>query len=59
MGAEDFAWYLLEKPGAMFSLGVHKPGTDFAPLHNEKFCPDEDALTIAPEIFTQFVLENM
>lgn len=59
MGAEDFAWYLLEKPGAMFSLGVHKPGTDFAPLHNEKFCPDEDALTIAPEIFSQFVLENM
>ena len=59
MGAEDFAWYLLEKPGAMFSLGVHKPGTPIAPLHNEKFNPDEDALTIAPEIFTQFVLENM
>ena len=59
MGAEDFAWYLQEKPGAMFSLGVHKPGADFVPLHNERFCPDEDALTIAPEIFTQFVLENM
>ncbi len=59
MGAEDFACYLLEKPGAIFSLGVHKPGTPVVPLHNEKFCPDEDALTIAPEIFTQFVLENM
>lgn len=59
MGAEDFAWYLQEKPGAMFSLGVHKPGTDIVPLHNEKFSPDEDALTIAPEIFTQFILENM
>ncbi|MBR5601166.1 MAG: M20/M25/M40 family metallo-hydrolase, partial [Clostridia bacterium] len=59
MGAEDFAWYLQEKPGAIFSLGVRKPGTDIAPLHNEKFSTDEDALTIAPEIFTQFVLENM
>ena len=59
MGAEDFAWYLQEKPGAIFSLGVHKPGTNIVPLHNEKFSPDEDALTIAPEIFTQFVLENM
>lgn len=59
MGAEDFAWYLLEKPGAIISLGVHKPGTDVVPLHNEKFIPDEDALTIAPEIFTQFILENM
>lgn len=59
MGAEDFAWYLQEKKGAMFSLGVHKPGTPIIPLHNEKFCPDEDALTVAPEIFTQFVLENM
>jgi len=59
MGAEDFAWYLQEKPGAMFSLGVHKPGTPVVPLHNEKFTADEDALTIAPEIFVQFVLENM
>ncbi len=59
MGAEDFAWYLQEKKGAMFSLGVHKPGTPIIPLHNEKFCPDEDALTVAPEIFTQFILENM
>ncbi len=59
MGAEDFAWYLQEKPGAIFSLGVRKPGTETVSLHNEKFCPDEDALTIAPEIFTQFVLENM
>lgn len=59
MGAEDFAWYLQEKPGAMFSLGVHKPGTPIVPLHNEKFTPDEDALSIAPEIFTTFVLENM
>ncbi len=50
MGAEDFAWYLQEKKGAMFSLGVHKPGTPIIPLHNEKFCPDEDALTVAPEI---------
>lgn len=59
MGAEDFAWYLQEKPGAIFSLGVRKPGTETVPLHNEKFIPDEEALTIAPEIFTQFVLENM
>ena len=59
MGAEDFAWYLQEKPGAFISLGVHKPGTEIVPLHNGKFVPDEDALTIAPEIFTQFVLENM
>jgi len=61
MGAEDFAYYSLYKPAAMFTLGCN-PNADnspAAPLHNGKMMVDENSLDIAPAIFVQFVLDNM
>ncbi len=59
MGAEDFAFYLQHKPGAIFQIGAHKEGTEPYPLHNGKFNPDENALCVPPQIFVQYVLDHM
>lgn len=59
MGAEDFAYYLQHKPGAMFHIGVAPDMENIVPLHNDKMIVDEDALDIAPRIFVQFVLDQM
>ena len=59
MGAEDFAYYLEEKPGCLFNLGITEPGTEYIPLHNEKLIIDEDALEITPKVFVQYILNQM
>jgi len=59
MGAEDFAYYTLCKPSAMFCLGAMPADGKFAPLHNGKMTVNEDVLDIAPNVFIQFVLDNM
>lgn len=41
MGAEDFAYYILDYPGAMFRLGM---GEDSPPLHNSAFDFNDKAL---------------
>jgi amidohydrolase len=41
MGAEDFAFYLQDFPGAMFRLGL---GEDSPPLHNPQFDFNDEAL---------------
>ena len=41
MGAEDFAYYLTEHPGAMFYLGM---GEDSPPLHSPQFDFNDEAL---------------
>ena len=58
MGAEDFSHYTYCKPGAMFNLGV-MPEEGFAPLHNGKMTVNEDVLDVAPNLFIQFVLDQM
>lgn len=59
MGAEDFSRYQLCKPGAIFFLGA-TPGPDATfPLHNCRMTINEDALTVAPKIFVQYVLDRM
>ncbi len=40
MGAEDFAYFLMKAPGAMFRLGMGET----APLHNARFDFSDDAL---------------
>lgn len=59
MGAEDFAYYLQHKPGAMFHIGVAPDMENIVPLHNDKMVVDEEALDIAPRIFVQFILDQM
>lgn len=59
MGAEDFAYYTLYKPSAMFGLGAMPADGNFAPLHNGKMNINEDVLDITPKVFIQFILDNM
>lgn len=58
MGAEDFAYYLQHKPGCLFSLGVQGSQPN-APLHNGKMVVCDDALTVGPSIFIQYILDQM
>jgi len=59
MGAEDFSHYTYYKPGAMFNLGVMPADGNFVPLHNGKMMVNEDVLDVAPNLFVQFVLDQM
>ena len=59
MGAEDFAYYTLKKPGAQFGIGICPEDGNFAPLHNGNFILNEDGLTTAPAIWVQIVLDQM
>jgi len=50
MGAEDFAWYLEQVPGAIFRLGTNgRAGTDYE-LHHPKFDIDETALAVGVKV---------
>ena len=59
MGAEDFAYYTLQKPAAMFNLGVKPYDGVTAALHNGKMMVNEDALDVTPKLFVQYVLDRM
>lgn len=59
MGAEDFSYYMLFKPGAMFNLGVAPKDKPIVSLHNGKLIVDEDALVVAPKVFIQYILDQM
>ena len=59
MGAEDFAYYTLKKPGAQFGIGICPEDGKFAPLHNGNFILNEDGLITAPAIWVQIVLDQM
>ena len=51
MGGEDFAYYLQEKPGAFYFLGVgnEKKGI-ISPQHSPTYNIDEDAMKYGTEI---------
>ena len=52
LGGEDFAYYVLEKPGAYFTVGMADPERPVtsSPHHNCKFQLDERGLRIALEL---------
>ncbi|MFE7353490.1 amidohydrolase [Streptomyces sp. NPDC057543] len=57
LGGEDFSWYLEHVPGAMARLGVRTPGdTARLDLHRGDFDADEEAITVAVELFTASAL---
>lgn len=49
MGAEDFAYYMMEKPGAFFFTGAQKDDSLY-PHHHPKFDFDERAMPIAAKL---------
>lgn len=59
MGAEDFAYYLQQKPGCMFYPGIGTEGKPITPAHNSKLMINEESLVVAPKIFIQYILDNM
>lgn len=59
MGGEDFAYYMLKKPGAYFFTGANKEGNPY-PHHHPKFDIDERALPIAAKTLIEayFAYQN-
>jgi amidohydrolase len=55
LGAEDFAEFLNEIPGAMFRLGV-AGSNGCAPLHSSKFDPDERAIAVGIKVITESIV---
>lgn len=52
MGGEDFAYYLLEKPGCYLKLGVSNSSKGITVLpHNCRFTLDEDAMLVGMRVF--------
>lgn len=44
MGGEDFTYFLQRVPGALFRLGVARPGQPCPPLHSNRFDFNDEAL---------------
>ncbi len=59
LGGEDFAYYILHKPGAMFNTGILDEGMPYVPAHNGKLVVSENSLEAAPKVFVQYVLDQM
>ena len=55
MGAEDFSYYLLEKPGTYFRVGAQTSSENAYPHHHPKFDIDERALLNAEKAFVKIV----
>src|SRR5687768_3386 len=55
MGAEDFAMFLQQAPGAMFRLGLG----DTSPIHTPTFDFTDDALPIGVELFSRIAIEYL
>ena len=56
LGAEDFAEFLNETPGAMSRLGVSN-SNGCAPLHSSKFDPDERAIAVGIKLITESIVK--
>ncbi|MBI3760259.1 MAG: amidohydrolase [Chloroflexi bacterium] len=56
MGAEDFSFMTAAVPGAMFNLGVKKPGGEPRHVHAPNFDLDEDALPIGTAMLAETAL---
>lgn len=59
LASEDFANYLIKKPGVLFRLGTANLEKGIISLvHNNDFQLDEDALPIGTDVCVQFVLDH-
>lgn len=58
MGAEDFSYFLLERPGCFFFVGAALPGEQ-RPHHKSVFDFDEDAMLVGASILVQIVRDML
>lgn len=56
MTAEDFSFYLNEKPGAFAWIGTTAEGEEVWPLHNSRFSPNEGVLWRGSALLAELVL---
>ncbi len=56
LGAEDFAEFLKDIPGAMFRLGVAS-SNGCSPLHSSTFNPDERAIAVGIKVITESIVK--
>ncbi|MDN6639091.1 MAG: amidohydrolase [Yaniella sp.] len=59
MGGEDFAWMTQKIPGSMLRLGTRTPGGPTYDLHQGDYNPDERAIGVGAQIFTQAALRTL
>jgi amidohydrolase len=59
MGAEDFSFFLHEKPGVFFFVGAAKAGKEILPHHKSVFDFDEDAMLVSASIFLKIVADKL
>ena len=60
LSSEDFAQYLVKKPGVYIRLGTRNEEMGCVTLpHNNDFMIDENALSIGSDTCVQFVLDYM
>jgi metal-dependent amidase/aminoacylase/carboxypeptidase family protein len=56
MGSEDFAGYLDVPQGALFRVGLKRPGREGKPLHNSGLDFNDEALSVGASVLAGFVL---
>ena len=59
MGGEDFAWMTQKIPGSMLRLGTRTPGGPTYDLHQGDYNPDERAIGVGVQIFSQAALRSL
>lgn len=59
MGGEDFAWMTQKISGSMLRLGTRTPGGPTFDLHQGDYNPDERAIGVGMQIFTQAALRAL
>jgi amidohydrolase len=57
-GAEDFSYYLLQRPGCFFFVGAALPGPP-RPHHKSVFDFDENAMLLSASVFVQLIRSLM
>jgi len=58
MGAEDFSYFLEQRPGCFFFVGAALPG-EMRPHHKSVFDFDERAMLISASVFVQIVRDKL
>ena len=58
MGAEDFSYFLEERPGCFYFVGAGKLG-EIRPHHKSIFDFDERAMLVSAGTFVQIVMDTL
>lgn len=53
MAAEDFGYYLTQRPGAFILLGAGKPGAVMEPCHSPRFDYNDDLIPVVVKVWSR------